>query len=76
MPILPAPAGYTAIRLSGNYQNHTGAQRVIPSGSYVYVPTARASAFCAASGSTIVNTEPTVDIYWLFGDGTGKWDGC
>jgi hypothetical protein len=76
MAILPAPAGYTAIRLAGNYQVSSGNAKVLPTGSYVYVPTERASAFCSASGSSIVSSEPELFVYTQFGNGDGKWDGC
>ena len=76
MAILPAPAGYLAIRLAGNYQVSSGNAKVLPTGSYVYVPTGRASAFCAASGSVIISVEPEHYVYSQFGDGSGKWDGC
>lgn len=76
MAILPAPAGYTAIRLAGNYQVSSGNAKVLPTGSYIYVPTSRASAFCSASGSVIISSEPELFVYSGFGDGSGKWDAC
>jgi len=76
MAILPAPAGYTAIRLAGNYQVSSGNANVLPTGSYIYIPSGRASAFCAASGSSIVSSEPEYYVYAQFGNNDGKWDGA
>ena len=76
MAVLPAPNGFVCVRTSGNFQVSTGTAKVIPAGSYIYIPTARAAAFIAAGGGVEVTAEPAYSPYSGFGAGDGKWDGC
>ncbi len=74
MAVLPAPSGYVCVRTSGNFQVSTGNAKVIPTGSYIYIPTARSAAFIAAGGGVEVTVEPSYSAYPGFGAGDGKWD--
>ena len=76
MPVLPAPGGYVCVRTIGNFQTSTGTAKVIPGGSYIYIPSARAAAFIASGGGVEVTVEPSYSFYAGFGAGDGKWDGC
>ena len=73
MAVLPAPSGYSCVRLLSNFTQDTAGSKTIPSGSYIYVPSARATAMAAAGVCTVISVEPSYTIYTAFGDGSGQW---
>ena len=73
MAVLPAPSGYSCVRLLTNFTQDTAGSKTIPSGSHIYVPSARASAMAAAGVATVISVEPSYTIYTAFGDGSGQW---
>ena len=73
MAVLPAPSGYACVRTLTNFTQDVQGSKTIPSGSYIYVPTARATAMAAAGVCTVIITEPAYSIFTNFGDGSGEW---
>jgi len=73
MAVLPAPAGYSCVRTLTNFTQDTAGSKTIPTGSYIYVPTARATALATAGVATVISTEPSYSIFTNFGDLSGQW---
>ena len=73
MAVLPAPSGYACVRTLTNFTQDVQGSKTIPSGSYIYVPTARGTAMAAAGVATVITTEPAYSIFTGFGDGSGQW---
>ena len=73
MAVLPAPSGYSCVRLLTNFTQDTQGSKTIPLGSYIYVPSARGTAMAAAGVATVISVEPSYTIYTAFGDGSGQW---
>ena len=73
MAVLPAPSGYSCVRTLSNFTQDTAGSKTIPSGSYIYVPSARATAMAAAGVCTVISVEPAYSIFTGFGDGSGQW---
>ena len=73
MAVLPAPAGYACVRTLTNFTQDVQGSKTIPSGSYIYVPTARGTAMAAAGVATVISVEPAYSIFTAFGNGTGEW---
>ena len=73
MAVLPAPSGYSCVRLLSNFTQDVQGSKTIPSGSYIYVPSARATAMAAAGACVVITTEPAYSIFTAFGNGTGEW---
>ena len=73
MAVLPAPSGYSCVRTSTNFTQNVQGSKTIPSGSYIYVPSARATAMAAAGVATVISTEPAYSVFTGFGDGSGEW---
>ena len=73
MAVLPAPSGYSCVRLLTSFTQDTAGSKTIPSGSYIYVPSARGTAMAAAGVATVISTEPAYSIFTGFGDGSGQW---
>ena len=73
MAVLPAPSGYSCVRLLTNFTQDTAGSKTIPSGSFIYIPSARATAMAAAGVCTVISVEPAYSIFTAFGNGTGEW---
>ena len=73
MAVLPAPSGYACVRTLTNFTQDVQGSKTIPSGSYIYVPSARATAMAAAGVATVISVEPAYSIFTAFGDGSGQW---
>ena len=73
MAVLPAPSGYSCVRLLTNFTQDTAGSKTIPSGSHIYVPTARGTAMAAAGVCAVVTVEPAYSVFTGFGDGSGQW---
>ena len=73
MAVLPAPSGYSCVRTLTNFTQNVQGSKTIPSGSYIYVPTARGTAMAAAGAATVITVEPSYSIFTGFGDGSGEW---
>ena len=73
MAVLPAPAGYSCVRTLSNFTQDTAGSKTIPSGSFIYIPSARATAMAAAGVCTVVTVEPSYAIFTNFGDSSGQW---
>ena len=73
MAVLPAPSGYSCVRTLTNFTQDVQGSKTIPSGSYIYVPTARGTAMAAAGVCTVISVEPAYSIFTGFGDGSGEW---
>ena len=73
MAVLPAPSGYSCVRTLTNFTQDTQGSKTIPSGSYIYVPTARGTTMAAAGVCTVITTEPSYSVFVAFGNGTGEW---
>ena len=73
MAVLPAPSGYSCVRTLTNFTQNVQGSKTIPSGSYIYVPSARATAMAAAGVCTVVTVEPAYSVFTAFGDGSGQW---
>ena len=73
MAVLPAPSGYSCVRTLTNFTQNVQGSKTIPSGSYIYVPSARATAMAAAGVATVISVEPAYSIFTGFGDGSGEW---
>ena len=74
MAVLPAPSGYSCVRTLTNFTQNVQGSKTIPSGSYIYVPTARGTAMATAGVCTVITVEPACSIFTNFGDGTtGQW---
>ena len=73
MAVLPAPSGYSCVRLLSSFTQDVQGSKTIPSGSYIYVPSARATAMAAAGVATVISTEPAYSIFTGFGNGSGEW---
>ena len=73
MAVLPAPAGYSCVRTLSNFTQDTAGSKTIPSGSYIYVPSARATAMATAGACTVISVEPAYSVFAGFGDGSGEW---
>ena len=73
MAVLPAPSGYACVRTLTNFTQDTAGSKTIPSGSYIYVPSARGIAMAAAGVCTVISVEPSYAIFTNFGDSSGQW---
>ena len=73
MAVLPAPSGYSCVRLATKFTQDTAGSKTIPSGSFIYIPSARATAMAAAGVCTVISVEPAYSIFTGFGDGSGQW---
>ena len=73
MAVLPAPSGYSCVRLLSSFTQDVQGSKTIPSGSYIYVPSARGTAMAAAGVCAVISVEPSYTIYTAFGDGSGQW---
>ena len=73
MAVLPAPSGYSCVRLLTNFTQDVQGSKTIPSGSFIYIPSARATAMAAAGVCTVISVEPAYSIFTAFGNGTGEW---
>ena len=73
MAVLPAPSGYSCVRTLTNFTQNVQGSKTIPSGSYIYVPSARGTAMAAAGVATVISVEPAYSIFTGFGDGSGEW---
>ena len=73
MAVLPAPSGYSCVRLLSSFTQDVQGSKTIPSGSYIYVPSARGTAMAAAGACVVITTEPAYSIFTAFGNGTGEW---
>ena len=73
MAVLPAPSGYSCVRLLSSFTQDVQGSKTIPSGSYIYVPSARGTAMAAAGVCTVVTVEPAYSVFTGFGDGSGQW---
>ena len=73
MAVLPAPSGYSCVRLLTNFTQDVQGSKTIPSGSFIYIPSARATAMAAAGVCTVMSVEPAYSIFTAFGNGTGEW---
>ena len=73
MAVLPAPSGYSCVRLLSNFTQDVQGSKTIPSGSFIYIPSARATAMAAAGVCTVISVEPAYSIFTAFGNGTGEW---
>ena len=73
MAVLPAPSGYSCVRTLTNFTQDVQGSKTIPSGSYIYVPTARGIAMATAGACVVITTEPAYSVFTAFGNGTGEW---
>ena len=73
MAVLPAPSGYSCVKTLTNFTQNVQGSKTIPTGSFVYIPSARATAMATAGACTIITVEPSYTIYTAFGDGSGQW---
>ena len=73
MAVLPAPSGYSCVRTLTNFTQDVQGSKTIPSGSYIYVPTARGIAMATAGVCTVISVEPAYSVFTGFGDGSGEW---
>ena len=73
MAVLPAPSGFSCVRTLTNFTQDVQGSKTIPSGSYIYVPSARGTAMAAAGVATVISVEPAYSIFTAFGNGTGEW---
>ena len=73
MAVLPAPSGYSCVRTLTNFTQDVQGSKTIPSGSFIYVPSARGAAMAAAGVATVISVEPAYSIFTGFGDGSGEW---
>ena len=76
MPVLPAPSGYSCVRTYGNFTLDVDGSKTIPSGSYIYIPTAKLARFVSSGAGAEITVEPSYSVYTNFGKGDGKWDGA
>ena len=73
MAVLPAPSGYSCVRTLTNFTQNVQGSKTIPSGSYIFVPSARATAMAAAGVAAVITVEPAYSVFTGFGDGSGQW---
>ena len=73
MAVLPAPAGYSCVRTLSNFTQDTAGSKTIPSGSFIYIPSARPTAMALVGAVTVISTEPAYSVFTAFGDGSGQW---